>query len=288
MATPENDNDTKKMVVEDNMFNDFDSIDAGWLVGALTNRGIVRSNNEDSIYAFFSKLNDTDTLPAFGIFIVADGAGGHLNGEVASSLTLRTVAKSLIQQIYIPMLDKEDMNSLDRPTISDVIAKAIQEADRLVREQVTDGGCTCTVGVITGNILNIGHVGDSRLYVMNETECERITRDHSVVGRLIELGDVEPEDAKDHPQRSVLYRGVGMGRDEGEIDVDIMRKRLKTGDYILLCSDGLWDMVDDDAIKETILQSDTPQHACKQLITKANMQGGEDNISVIVVSGPKE
>lgn len=282
------DNDTKKMVIDDTMFNDFDSINAGWLVGAMTNRGIVRTNNEDSIYAFSSKLEDTDTLPGFGIFIVADGAGGHLNGEVASSLALRTIAKALIEKIYIPMLNKEDMNDLDRPTISDVITRAVQEADKLVRAQVEDGGCTCTVGVITGNILNIGHVGDSRLYVMNETDFERVTRDHSVVGRLIEIGQVEPEEAKTHPQRSVLYRGVGMGRDDGDMDVDITRKRLKTGDNILICSDGLWDMVDDDVIQEIVLASETPQHACQNLVTKANLQGGEDNISVIVVAGPKE
>lgn len=288
IPTDNADNETKRMVVDDNMFNDFDSINAGWLVGAITNQGIVRTNNEDSIYAFFSKLEDTDTLPAFGVVIVADGAGGHLNGEVASSLALRTIAKRVIEQIYLPMLNKEDMNDLDRPTTSDVIMKAIQEADTLVRAQVKDGGCTCTVGVITGNILNVGHVGDSRLYVMSDNEFERVTRDHSVVGRLIEIGQVEPEEAKTHPQRSVLYRGVGMGHDDGDMDVDIMRKRLKTGDHILLCSDGLWDMVDDDVIKEIVLGSDTPQHACKKLVTKANMQGGEDNISVIVVAGPKE
>lgn len=287
MANPEHDNDTKKMVIDDNLFNDFDSLNAGWLVGAQTNTGVVRSNNEDSIYAFFTKLDDTESIPTLGIFILADGAGGHLNGEVASSLTLRTVAKALIKDIYLPLLDKADMNDPDRPTISDVITEAMQEADRLVREQVTDGGCTCTVAVITGNIVNIGHVGDSRLYVINGEDVERITRDHSVVGRLVEIGEVQPEDAKDHPQRSILYRGIGMGHDN-VMDVDIMRKRLKTGDHVLLCSDGLWDMVDDDKIREIVLKAATPQHACKQLITRANLNGGDDNISVIVVTGPKE
>jgi len=287
MANPEHDNDTKKMVIDDNLFNDFDALNAGWLVGSQTNTGVVRTNNEDSIYAFFSKLDDTESIPTFGIFVLADGAGGHLNGEVASSLTLRTVAKALIKDIYLPLLDKADMNDPERPTISDVITDAMQEADRLVREQVTDGGCTCTVGVITGNIINIGHVGDSRLYVINDTDLERVTRDHSVVGRLIEIGELEPEEAKTHPQRSVLYRGIGMGG-ENKMEVDIMRKRLKTGDHVLMCSDGLWDMVQDDQIREIVTAASTPQHACKNLITRANLNGGDDNISVIVISGPKE
>ncbi|MGB7340924.1 MAG: protein phosphatase 2C domain-containing protein [Phototrophicaceae bacterium] len=287
MTNPETDNnDTKQMVIEDSMFNDFDAINAGWLVGAMTNMGIVRSNNEDSIYSFFTKLEDTDTVPSFGIFIVADGAGGQLNGEVASALTMRTVAKQLINKIYVPLLNNEDINELDRPTISDVITEAIQESDRLVREQVPDGGCTCTVAVITGNIVNIGHVGDSRLYMIHGSHIEQITRDHSIVARLMEIGDIDASEAKSHPQRSVLYRGVGMGREEN-IDVDIMRKRLKTGDQLLICSDGLWEMVDDADIQDIINQSKIPQDACRALITKANLNGGHDNISVVIVTGPE-
>ncbi|MEO1287878.1 MAG: protein phosphatase 2C domain-containing protein [Chloroflexota bacterium] len=281
------DNDTKQMVIEENLFNDFDGFNGGWLVGAMTNVGIVRTNNEDSIYTFLSKLEDTDTFPQFGVFMVADGAGGHQNGEVASSVTLRTVAKAVIKNIYIPLLNKEDINDLDRPTISDILTDAIRESDRLVREQVPDGGCTCTVGVITGNILNIGHVGDSRLYLINRDHIEQITRDHSVVGRLVEIGDITPEEAKHHPKRSVLYRGVGMGRGEEQFEVDITRKRLKTGDQILICSDGLWELVDDDEIKNIVMNAQIPQLACRALISEANLNGGNDNISVVIATGPE-
>src|SRR5690606_2833310 len=99
---------------------------------------MVRSNNEDALYTFFSKLNDTDSMPTFGIFIVADGAGGHLNGEKASALTLRTVAKTPLRDIYMPMLNNEDMSDTEKPTISETIVSAIQKANRLVLEQVED------------------------------------------------------------------------------------------------------------------------------------------------------
>lgn len=286
-SSEQNNSDTKQIIIEENMFDDFDIYKTGWLVGSLTNDGIVRSNNEDAIFTFFSKLNDVDSMPPFGIFIVADGAGGHLNGEKASALTLRTVAQTLMRDIYLPMLNNDNMDDINRPIVSEVITKAIQEANRLVLEKVEDGGCTCTVAVITENIINIGHVGDSRLYVINKAEIEPITRDHSVVGRLIEIGQITREEAKVHPQRSVLYRGIGM---EGQtsIDVDIHRKRLKGGESILICSDGLWDMVDDEDIHKTVISNKLPQDACRQLITAANLNGGKDNISVVIVSSPSD
>ncbi|MGJ3239395.1 MAG: PP2C family protein-serine/threonine phosphatase [Anaerolineae bacterium] len=289
MTTPDNNNDTKRMVIDDSLFNDFDALNAGWLVGALTNVGVVRDNNEDSIYAFFSKLDDTNSLPGFGIFIVADGAGGHLNGEVASALTMRTVARHLLRELYMPMLnnDLEPIDDLEALNIGDVLKIAIQEADTKVREVVPDGGCTCTVGVIRGNTLNIGHIGDSRLYVINKDGADRITRDHSVVGRLLEIGEIEPDDVKTHPQRSVLYRGIGMGSDS-EVEVDILRKRLKTGDHVLLCSDGLWDMLSDEQIHKIVMDAKTPQDACHALVNQANLKGGEDNISVVIVVGPED
>lgn len=288
MASPDqNSSDTKQILVEDDMFDDFDTYETGWLVGSLTNKGMVRSNNEDALYTFFSKLNDTDAMPTFGIFIVADGAGGHLNGEKASALTLRTVAKTLLHDIYMPMLNNEDMSDVEKPTISETIVRAIQEANRLVLEQVEDGGCTCTVAVIIDNILNIGHVGDSRLYAINKKEIVPVTRDHSVVGRLIEIGTITREEAKTHPQRSVLYRGIGIeGGDKKEIDVDVHRKRLKGGDSILICSDGLWDMVDDTEIQKIVASNKLPQDACRDLIRKANLNGGKDNISAVIISSP--
>lgn len=289
MASPEkNNSDTKKIDVEEGLFEAFDEYETSWLIGALSNDGIVRSNNEDAVFTFFSKLSDTESTPSFGIFIVADGAGGHLNGEKASSLTLRTIASRLMRDVYMPMLSNKDTNRVDHPTTNETIIKAIQEANRLVLEQVEDGGCTCTVAVITGNIVNIGHVGDSRMYLINKAEIDPLTRDHSIVGRLIEIGQLTKEEAKTHPQRSVLYRGIGMdGLSDGEdIEVDIHRKRLKGGDSILLCSDGLWDMVDDDVIHTTVLDAKTPQEACRNLVRKANLNGGHDNISVVIVSSP--
>ena len=288
MTSPEqNNSDTKQIIIEDNMFDEFDTYETGWLVASLTNDGMVRDNNEDAIYTFFSKLNDIDSIPTFGIFIVADGAGGQLNGEKASSLTLRHVAKALLRDVYMPMLNNEDMSDVEKPTISETMVTAIQEANRLVLEQVEDGGCTCTVGVIIDNILHVGHVGDSRLYTINKTEIEPVTRDHSVVGRLVEIGQVTREEAKTHPQRSVLYRGIGMeGGEKQDIDVDIHRKRLKSGDSILICSDGLWDMVDDEDIQKIISSNKLPHDACRDLIRKANLNGGKDNISAVIVSSP--
>jgi len=282
MASPQHD-DTKRIEIETGNAGDFDPSGLGWLVGSLSNDGMVRMNNEDAIYTFTSKLDDSEPMPTFGIFIMADGAGGHENGEKASSLTARTVSAEVIQQIYLPMLRGEDINNPDRPTIQEVLTQALTAANDIVREQVPDGGCTCTAAVINDNTLHIAHVGDSRLYLINDEDITTLTRDHSVVGRLVEIGQIDKAEARNHPQASVLYRGIGMGKDDS-FDVDIYRKRLKAGDSILLCSDGLWDLVDDEDIHKAVTTISLPQQACKNLVTQANINGGHDNIPVIIVS----
>lgn len=286
VSSEQNSNDTKRMDIEDGMFDDFDSEETGWYIASLSDDGLTRSNNEDAIFTFSSKLNDIHTMPTFGIFIVADGIGGHLNGEIASSLTVRTVAKILINDIYLPMLNKQDMTASEQSTTDEVIIRAIKEANRLVLEQADEGGCTCTVAVINQNIVNIGHVGDSRLYIINKSRIEAITRNHSVVGRLVEIGQVTPAEAKTHPQRSVLYRSIGMRdiNDGNDIEVDIHRRRIKSGESILLCSDGLSDMVDDKSIHDMVINAQDPHEACQSLVKKANVNGGIDNISVIIAS----
>jgi serine/threonine protein phosphatase PrpC len=129
----------------------------------------------------------------------------------------------------------------------------------------------------------IAHVGDSRAYMITDDGIEQITRDHSLVQRLIELDQLTPEEAPDHPQRNVLYRALGQS---DTLDVDAITRRLGPNARLLLCSDGLWNMVSEDAIQAVLAQNPQPQKACEELVQMANDRGGPDNISMIIVQMP--
>lgn len=250
--------------------------------GQASDTGMVRNNNQDSVLSFFFGSDSVEDLPDFGMFIIADGMGGHSDGELASALTARLVLGDIFKSIYFPMLNDDDMDS-DRPTITEALIEAIKMANIRVRDKVEDGGTTFTGAVVLGNQAYIGHVGDSRAYLIQQDGIEQLTRDHSVVQRLIELDQLTPEEAETHEQRNVLYRAVGQNED---VEVDILRRRLPPNAYILICSDGLWGMVSDDDMLNIVLNTDDPQEACDKLIALANTNGGTDNISVLILKLP--
>jgi protein phosphatase len=131
----------------------------------------------------------------------------------------------------------------------------------------------------------VAHVGDTRLYLINDTSIEQLTRDHTLVQRLVELGQITPEEAKDHPKRNVVYRALGQN---DELEVDTLMRRLPPGAHILICSDGLWGNISDDELREIVRkQTLSPQEACNKLVALANERGGSDNISVIIVQMPR-
>ena len=250
--------------------------------GQLSDIGMVRGNNQDAMFGLLSSGTSTDDLPDFGLFVVADGMGGHQEGERASAITVRIVARHVLHEIYMALLEQR-MNDPDRPSIAEVLRAAVQEANDSVTEEIPEGGTTVTSTVILGDLAYIAHVGDSRAYLITDEGIEQITRDHSLVQRLIELDQLTTEEAAEHPQRNVLYRAIGQSE---TLDVDAITRRLPPGASLLLCSDGLWNMVPEDTILEAIRSHKTPQDACNYMVKLANERGGPDNITVILVQVP--
>lgn len=252
-------------------------------IGTGQSAGIERSHNEDALLVLTSASGGEASLPDFGLFIVADGMGGHRAGEVASAVSIRTVARRLTQQTILQMLDLDPAEDLT--PLQDLLRSALEEANDAVVEQVPGGGTTLTAAVVLGNQITIGHVGDSRAYLIQNGKAEVVTRDHSLVERLRELGQLTTEEAAIHPQRNVLYRAIGQG---ANLEVDVLSLPKPKGGHLLICSDGLWGVVSDDSMLQIIAQANHPQDACDELVRAANRAGGPDNISVVLVRFPDE
>lgn len=249
-------------------------------VGWLTDVGRVRGHNEDALFVFTGEQDASNAAPAFGLFIISDGMGGHQAGEVASSLTVRTVAAHLLAQIYIPLLSGGERGA-DQPSLTEVMREAITLANRLVTQDLPGSGCTLTCGMIVGDRLFVGHVGDSRAYLSRNSEpLKLITHDHSIVSRLIEMGQLTEEEAAVHPQRNVLYRAIGQG---GGLDVDVATYTMQDGDCLLLCTDGLWGMIPDADLVQLCLTDRSLPEVCQQSVDAANAAGGNDNITILLV-----
>jgi protein phosphatase len=215
------------------------------------------------------RRNEDSYVVAPPLFAVADGMGGAQAGEVASKLAAAA-------------LEESDPGALSGP---ERLVSLIQEANRRVYERAssdpsTSGmGTTMTVALVEGEDVTIGHVGDSRAYLVREGRLEQLTEDHSLVNELLKSGKLSPEEADVHPQRSVITRAVGTDPD---VDVDAFVVAAAAGDIFLLCSDGLTDMVGDDDILETVEKHrDDLDRATKALVSAANRGGGEDNITVV-------
>jgi serine/threonine protein phosphatase PrpC len=250
--------------------------------GQLSDPGMVRSNNQDAIFGMVVSSTTDDGWPDMGIFVVADGMGGHQEGERASTVTVRMVAEHVIDHILRPMLDNA-LNEPDRLPLADVLRMAMQQANDAVNQEIPEGGTTVTATVILGDLAYVAHVGDSRAYLINDEGIEQITRDHSLVQRLIELDQLTVEEAAEHPQRNVLYRAIGQS---DNLDVDVITRRMPPRGRLLLCSDGLWNMVPEATIEDVVRRHSDPQRACYELVELANDRGGPDNISVIIVQMP--
>jgi serine/threonine protein phosphatase PrpC len=251
----------------------------GLLAGKDSHIGLVRERNEDAFFSLESTLQQDGELLHFGLFIVADGMGGHQRGEVASSLATRIVASHVLRDVYLSVLEGGEQSS-SRPPINEVLIEAVVKANAYVHQEAPEAGTTMTTALILGQRAYIAHVGDSRAYLFNHGTLKQITQDHSLLARLIELGQASEEEALTHPQRNVLYRAVGQA---GNLEVDIYPQSLPIGSYLLLCSDGLWGMVPAQEMIEIIGESIHPQQACHRLIEAANKHGGEDNVTAILV-----
>jgi serine/threonine protein phosphatase PrpC len=235
---------------------------------AATDVGRMRKNNEDSY------------LSAKPVAAVADGMGGHSAGEVASAIAIEELAAL-----------GERGPWENETAATDDLKQAILRANRRIREMAASDrklngmGTTLVALLQDGDMVHVANVGDSRGYLLRQGELSQVTVDHSLVQELVDDGRLSPEDAERHPQRSVITRALGI---DPEVEFDLFTYKLQVGDRLLLCSDGLSDVVETTQIRNVLLRVRSPQKAARQLITVANEQGGPDNITVIVVDAVDE
>ena len=229
--------------------------------GVLSDIGKHREKNEDGYLA---------TSP---VFAVADGMGGHLAGEVASSVALETIKRSLAD---IP--DAKHMSRRLTQSIEEANAAVFRRAE--AEEKKRGMGTTLTVSVLLGNRFHVGHVGDSRAYLFRDGKLKQITEDHSWVAEMVKKGTLSPEQAETHPQRSILTRALGIGR---AVHIDTSVLEVRPGDKILLCTDGLTGMLSDRQIEKIMNKPLDPQGTCQELVNAANQAGGHDNITTVVI-----
>jgi serine/threonine protein phosphatase PrpC len=240
--------------------------------------GLQREHNEDCLFAFSATIGGETTSAPLGLFIVADGMGGHQYGEVASASAVRTMANYLLKRFHAYLINPSE--GMDEP-LQEMMRVAILEAQRAVTQVAPGSGTTLTAALVLGRQMTIGHVGDSRAYSLHTGgRVETLTRDHSLVRRLEELGQITSEEASAHPQRNVLYRAVGQG---DVLEPDIFTTPFPQPGYLLLCSDGLWSVISDDTLCDLVTTAPNLHSACKNLIEAANAAGGPDNISAVVV-----
>jgi protein phosphatase len=249
--------------------------------GKATHTGRVRDHNEDQYFVYeISKGRSDQPLPA--LYMVSDGIGGQQAGEVASD-TISTALKEWLDEFSARRLGRATRKLGELP--DEALRKAIQDANEAVYLQAqalqNDMGATVTATLIVGETAYVANVGDSRTYLFRHGMLEQITQDHSLVFSLAASGQIEWDEIYTHPRRNQIYRSLGA---DAHVQVDIFTVDLQPGDGLLLCSDGLWEMVRDPQIADILQRARTPQDACDQLIDAANQGGGVDNIAAVVVS----
>jgi serine/threonine protein phosphatase PrpC/RNA polymerase subunit RPABC4/transcription elongation factor Spt4 len=252
----------------------------GFVVGTRSDPGIKRKHkpNEDSLLAAQGLISSTPGPQPFGLFVIADGMGGHANGQDASRLAIQTIIETTL-----PKLVNNAAESID---YAQILVDGIQSANQAVHQQNMDKrgdmGTTVTSALVVGSVAYVANVGDSRTYLYRESEgLQKVTNDHSVVASLVEAGIIKPDDIYTHPKRNQIYRSLG---EKANVEVDVFTVQLHEGDKLMLCSDGLWDMVRDPKIEEVIKHpAPDPAKTGDALIKSALEGGGEDNVSVIVV-----
>jgi len=249
--------------------------------GSAQSAGLERKKNEDAILMVYGIAFGEEALPEFGLFCVADGAGGMGHGELASAIAVRTVAHAVMEGAFLSLMDLE-MVSGEQP-IEQLTRQAIERANEAVRQGASGGVTTLTAAVMMNGVITIGHVGDSRAYLLDGNAMSQVTRDHSYAMRLVEIGQLPLEEAHDHPKRHKLWNAIGQGPN---LRIDVESRPIPRSGYLLLCSDGLWGEVPDATLLATVAGSDEPNATCEALVRAANDAGGADNISALVVAFP--
>lgn len=237
---------------------------------AKSDKGITREINEDCC----NIISGHPGIPA--VFIIADGMGGHNSGEIAS--------KTAVDHISNRILEASGLFS-EGADNSNVVKKLILEANKAVHDKSLEYtgnhgmGTTLIIAVIIGKIIYVGHVGDSRLYLIRDSVIRQITTDHSYIEELVRNGSLTREEAEKHPGKNIITRALGCSV---ELDVDTYVCNMEENDLFILCTDGLTNMLSEDEIKRTALGNPPPE-ACEELVNLANKNGGEDNITVVII-----
>jgi len=241
--------------------------------------GKQRDHNEDSLTAITATMAGKASSVPFGLYIVADGMGGHQFGEVASNSAIRVIAGHILRKFHSYLFTVPTQQPDE--SLQEIMESAVKEAHRIVQKDAPGGGTTITAALIVGQQVTLGHVGDSRAYAIYPSgRIEQLTRDHSLVKRLEELGHLNHEEAAAFPHRNVLIRALGQG---DTLDVDVFTVPFPPNGTLLLCSDGLWGVVSEAEILRSLTESPNLARACQNMIHAANAAGGPDNISVILV-----
>lgn len=234
-----------------------------------TDQGRVRQNNEDSVGTFVNR-------DGHRLAIVADGMGGHRAGDVASKMTVSHLQEMWEQTEGIETADQAEA----------WLKKHILEVNQLVYEhsrnnQECEGmGTTIEAVIATENFTSIAHVGDSRCYILNDTGFQQLTEDHTLVNELVRTGQITKEDAEHHPRKNWILRALGT---EQDVKIDIKTIMFEEGDFLLICSDGLSNKVNDTEMVNILQNQDSLERKAQELINMANENGGEDNITLIIL-----
>lgn len=234
---------------------------------SMTDIGRRREMNQDYMY---TSENPVGKLP--NLFVVADGMGGHAAGEYASRFTVETLVGLIAES------GAEEPVAVMREAVAGANARLLEEA-RNDRTK-TGMGTTVVAATLLGNCLYVANVGDSRLYIINHEAVRQVTRDHSLVEEMVRLGEIDKADAKDHPDKNIIMRAVGAS---DELSADFFEVEISPDDIVLMCTDGLTNMLDDEDIKKIVLGGRDIVETAQRLVAAANENGGKDNITVVLI-----
>ena len=248
---------------------------SGLIMAGISDPGVQRENNEDAFV----------TVPEIGLAVLADGMGGHLAGEVASGIAVDIVTRNLLGtlaavQKNTPEAQAPSLEAQSIKTAIELANSAIHEASS-ERPECAGMGATLVAAVFHDNKICVAHVGDSRLYRLRDGTLEQITEDHSMIQELLRRGFITPEEARTSTNKNVVTRALGI---DANVQVEISEHPVAAGDLYLLCSDGLSDVLTDEAIAAALTQySGNLDEALHRLVSEVNAQGGPDNVSIILV-----
>jgi len=240
------------------------------LTALKTDTGKIRQHNEDDAGIFKGK-------DEFILAVVADGMGGHLAGDVASKMAVKAMGEKWNEAETIPTAPSDCEKWLIEQILS-VNSKIYDHAQ--AHEECQGMGTTIVCALFTGKTVSVAHIGDSRCYLLQDDDFVQVTEDHSLVNELVRTGEISREDAEHHPRKNVLTKALGTDQ---SVSIDTRSFDIEPGDKLLLCSDGLTNKVEGTELKD-ILQSDSaPQEKVNLLVDKANQNGGEDNITAVLL-----